>query len=42
LAPQTGFELITFWLTVIVLDYCELPGDNSGGWGEAAHTSREA
>src|SRR5260370_41584222 len=29
-APQTGFESMTFWLTVIVLDFCELPSDELG------------
>src|ERR1035441_6624239 len=29
--PQTVFELMTFWLTVIVLDYCESPSDEPGG-----------
>jgi len=30
MAPQTGFESMTFWLTVIVLDFCELPSDELG------------
>ena len=30
MAPQTGFELRTFWLTVIVLAYCESPSDEPG------------
>ena len=31
LPPQTGFELMTFWLTVIVLDYCESASEEPGG-----------
>ena len=30
LAPQTGFELMTFWLTVIVLDYTDSPERRTG------------
>src|SRR5712692_7970618 len=30
LAPQTGFELMTFWLTAIVLDYTDSPERRTG------------
>jgi hypothetical protein len=36
LPPQTGFELMTFWLTVLVLDYTDSPLRRTGETAQRA------